>query len=72
MLDEEDGNASLSDKKKRMWVHKGAYTPRVESSPIQSSQTHKDAAVTLWLIYNDRRDRAYTRAESSLVQSHES
>jgi len=26
-------------------------TSRVESSPIQSSQTHKDAAVTLWFTY---------------------
>ena len=48
------------------------HTNRVESSPIQSSQTHKDAAVTLWLTFNGRRSSAYTPAESSPVQSHES
>jgi len=51
---------------------KGAYTPRVESSPIQSSQTQKDAAVTLWLSYNGSRNSVYTPAESSRVASHES
>ena len=49
-----------------------AQTSRVECSPFQSSQTHKDAAVTLWLTYNDRRGNVYTRTESSPVQSHES
>jgi hypothetical protein len=48
------------------FISKGAYTP-TDSSPIQSSQTHKDAAVTLWLIYNGRRGSAYTPAESSRV-----
>ena len=48
------------------------HTNRVESSPIQSSQTNKDAAVTLWLTFNGRRGSAYTPAESSPVQSHES
>ena len=63
--------------------YKGTYTPTVESSPIQSSQTHKDAAVTLWLTYNGSRSSAYTppaessrvessRVESSQVESHES
>jgi hypothetical protein len=41
------------------------HTDRVESSPIHSGQTHKDAAVTLWLTYNGRRGSAYTPAESS-------
>ena len=50
--------------------YKGTYTPTVESSPIQSSQTHKDAAVTLWLTYNGSRSSAYTPpAESSRVES---
>ena len=48
------------------------HTNRVESSPIQSSQTHKDAVVTPWLTFNGRRGSAYTPAESSRVQSHES
>ena len=43
------------------------HTNRVESSPIQSSQTHKDVAVTLWLTYNVRHCSAYRPAESSLV-----
>jgi hypothetical protein len=42
---------------------------RVESSPIQSSQTHKDAAVTLWLTYNGRPGRAYSPTESRRFQS---
>jgi hypothetical protein len=54
------------------WVWGCVHTNRVESSPIQSSQTHKGAAVTLWLTYNDRHGRAYTPAESSRVQSHKS
>ena len=37
---------------------------RVESSPFQSSQTHKYATVTRWLTYNGRRGTAYTPAES--------
>jgi hypothetical protein len=41
------------------------HTSRVESSPIQSSQNHKDQAVTLWLTYNGRCGSAYTPAESS-------
>ena len=42
---------------------------RVESSPIQSSQTHKDAAETIWLTYNGRvRESVHT----SRVESHES
>jgi len=45
------------------------HTNRVESSPIQSSQTHKDAVVTLWLTFNGRRSSAYTPAESSRVES---
>jgi len=48
------------------------HTNRVESSPVQSSQTHKDAAVTLWLTFNGLRDSAYTPAESSRLESHES
>ena len=55
---------------------KGAYpqteSSRVESSPIQSSWTHKDAAVTLWLTYNGRRGSAYTPAESSPMSLAES
>jgi hypothetical protein len=39
----------------------------MELSPFQSSQTHKDAAATLWLTYNGRRGSAYTPAESSRV-----
>ena len=45
------------------------HTNRVESSPIQSIQTHEDAAETLWLTYNGRRGSAYTPTESSRVQS---
>jgi len=45
---------------------------RVESSPVQSSQTHKDAAVSLWLTYNGSSGSAYTPTESSRVESHES
>ena len=45
------------------------HTSRVKSSPIQSSQTHKDAAVTLWLTDSGHRGHAYTPAESSQVQS---
>ena len=48
------------------------HTNRVESSPIQSSQTHKDAAVTLWLTLNGRHGSTYTPAQSNRVQSHES
>jgi len=48
------------------------HTNRFESSPVQSSQTHKDAAVTLWLTFNGHRGSVYTPAESSRVQSHES
>jgi hypothetical protein len=48
------------------------HTNRVESSPIQSSQIHEDSAETLWLAYNDSRGSAYTPAESSRVESHES
>ena len=40
---------------------------RVES--FQSSQTHKDAANTLWLTCNGRRVSVYTPAESSRVGS---
>jgi len=47
-----------------------------QQSPVQSSQTRKDAAVTLWLAYNGNRGSAYTPAESSRVTrvlpSHES
>ena len=50
-----------------IYGHKwGAYTPS-ESSSIQSTQTHKDAAVTLWLTYNGCRVHSYTPAESSRV-----
>jgi len=45
------------------------HTNRFESSPIQSGQTHKDAAVTLWLTYNGSRGSAYTPTESSRVKS---
>ena len=38
-------------------------------SPIQSSQTLKDTAVTLWLTFNGRHGSAYTPAESSRVTS---
>ena len=48
------------------------HTNRVASSPIQSSQTHKDAAVTLHLTFNGCRGSAYTPVELSPVQSHES
>jgi len=41
------------------------HTNRVEVSPIQSSQTHKDTAVTLWLTYSGHHGSAYTPAESS-------
>ena len=59
--------------KKHHVLHSGCvHTNRVDSSPVQSSQTHKDAAVCLWLTYNGRRGRAYTPAESSWVESHES
>jgi len=51
------------------------HTTKVELSPIQSNQTHKDAAVTLQLTYNGRRSHAYTptcvhtnRVELSWVQ----
>ena len=47
-------------------------TSRVESSAIQSSQTRKDAAVTLWLSYNGRRGSAHTPTVSSRIESHES
>jgi len=44
---------------------------RVQSSPIQSSQTHKDAAVILWLT-QPRQCLHTSRVESSRVESHES
>jgi len=50
----------------RCW-HRVHTHNRVESSPIQSSQSHKDVAVTLWLTYNVRHCSAYRPAESSLV-----
>ena len=53
------------------------HTNKAKSSPIQSSQTHKDASVTLWLTYIGSRGSAYnpaesSRVESSRVESHES
>jgi hypothetical protein len=48
------------------------HSSAVESSPIQSSQTYKDTAVTLWLTYNGRHGSVYTPAESRRVESHES
>jgi len=48
-----------------LYLYGCVHTNRVESSPIQSSQTHEDAAETLWITYNGRRDSAYTPAESS-------
>jgi len=49
-----------------LYTCKGAYTP-TESSSVQSSQTHKDAAVTLWLTYNGHHGRAYTPPDLSRV-----
>ena len=45
------------------------HTNRVKSIPIQSSQTHKDAAVTLWLTFNGR--CAVHTHQQSRVESHE-
>ena len=47
-------------------------TNRIESSPIQSSQTHKDLAVTLWLTMAAAavRTQQQRRVESSRVESH--
>jgi hypothetical protein len=52
-------------------MFKGACTPS-ESSRVQSSQTHKDAAMTILFAYNSRRTSAYTPADSSQVESRES
>jgi len=43
------------------------HTSRAKLSPIQSSQTHKGVAVTLWFIYNGSRGSGYTPAELSRV-----
>jgi hypothetical protein len=46
------------------------HTNRAEWSPIQSSQTHKDTAVTLWPTHSGCRGSAHTnRAELSPIQS---
>jgi len=49
-------------------------TKRVESSPIQSSQTHKDAAVdsTVFLQWPPWQCVNTNRVESSRIESHES
>ena len=69
------GVVSITEASYDSWLvyNKGCvHTNRVESSPIQSSQTHKDAAGPLWLTYNGSRCGAYTPAESSQVKSRES
>ena len=54
------------------WQLGCVHTNRVELTPIQSSQTHKDAAVTLWLTYIGCCGSAYTPAELSHMSDAES